>query len=128
MQWGWLKQMVIRETNMCLWESRQLATRRLSLSLPPKDLLRALAKAGKEAERSDTNYLEYAANKHLLESVILIREPNCASRSGDLKVIADERCARDARNNLPCFSGHNSPPARNRARKLHTGCRGDQVL
>jgi len=36
---------------------------------------------------------------------------------------ADEPC-RPARNDLPKFAGHSSPPARSR----HEGCRGDQVL
>jgi len=33
-----------------------------------------------------------------------------------------------ARNNLPEFAGHNSPPARNGAHNRHTGRRGDQDL
>jgi hypothetical protein len=32
------------------------------------------------------------------------------------------------RNDLPCFSGHRTPPARKRAHNSHTGYGGDQVL
>jgi hypothetical protein len=33
---------------------------------------------------------------------------------------ANEPCARTARNELPCFPGHKTPPARNRAHRSHT--------
>jgi hypothetical protein len=44
------------------------------------------------------------------------------------KVDADDPVARTARNNLPKFAGHSSPPARNWAHKRHTGLPRDQVL
>ena len=44
------------------------------------------------------------------------------------KINPDEQGARSTRNNLSCFSGHNSPPARKRAHNSHTRCGEDQVL
>jgi hypothetical protein len=38
---------------------------------------------------------------------------------------ADEPRALSARNNLPRFAGHNSPPVRSWAHNRHTGHRGD---